>query len=46
MSSIPPTDADGPNVVWVIDFRFDSTTDGKAIKIASMIDEHTLGSCC
>ena len=29
------------NVVWAIDFQFDSTTDGKAIKIASMIDEHT-----
>ena len=30
-----------PNVVWAIDFQFDSTVDGKAIKIASMIDEHT-----
>jgi hypothetical protein len=27
--------------VWAIDFQFDSTVDGKAIKIASMIDEHT-----
>jgi transposase InsO family protein len=27
--------------VWAIDFQFDSTTDGKAIKIASMVDEHT-----
>ena len=41
VSSIPPIDADAPNVVWVIDFQFDSTVDGKAIKIASMIDEHT-----
>ena len=41
MSSIPPIDADAPNVVWAIDFQFDSTVDGKAIKIASMIDEHT-----
>ena len=41
MSSIPPIEADAPNVVWAIDFQFDSTTDGKAIKIASMIDEHT-----
>ena len=32
---------DAPNVVWAIDFQFDSTIDGKAIKIASMIDEHT-----
>ncbi|WP_414687250.1 DDE-type integrase/transposase/recombinase [Mycobacterium sp.] len=41
VSSIPPIDADAPNVVWAIDFQFDSTIDGKAIKIASMIDEHT-----
>ncbi|WP_412768899.1 integrase catalytic domain-containing protein [Mycobacterium canetti] len=33
--------ADAPNVVWAIDFQFDSITDGKAITIASMIDEHT-----
>lgn len=41
ISSIPPVVADAPNVVWAIDFQFDSTVDGKAIKIASMIDEHT-----
>jgi hypothetical protein len=41
MSSIPLIEADAPNVVWAIDFQFDSTIDGKAIKIASMIDEHT-----
>ena len=41
VSSIPPIEADAPSVVWAIDFQFDSTTDGKAIKIASMIDEHT-----
>ncbi|MGB8386960.1 IS3 family transposase [Mycobacterium sp.] len=41
VSSIPPVEADAPNVVWAIDFQFDSTTDGKAIKIASVIDEHT-----
>jgi hypothetical protein len=28
-------------VVWAIDFQFDSTIDGKAIKIGSMIVEHT-----
>ncbi|BBU22226.1 hypothetical protein MYXE_20160 [Mycobacterium xenopi] len=33
--------ADAPKVVWAIDFQFDSTIDGKAVKIASMIDEHT-----
>lgn len=41
VSSIPPVVADAPNVVWAIDFQFDSTIDGKAIKIASMVDEHT-----
>ena len=38
VSSIP-VDADAPNVVWAIDFQFDSTVDAKAIKIASVIDE-------
>ena len=46
VSSIPPIEADAPNVVWAIDFQFDSTVDGKAIKIASMIDEHTRVRCC
>jgi hypothetical protein len=32
---VRPVEADAPNVVWAIDFQFDSTTDGKAIKIAS-----------
>jgi putative transposase len=41
VSSIPPIVADAPNVVWAIDFQFDSTVDGKAVKIASMLDEHT-----
>src|SRR5258705_7399959 len=41
VSSIPPVEADAPNVVWAIDFQFDSTVDGRAVKIASMIDEHT-----
>jgi len=41
VSSVPLLVADAPKVVWAIDFQFDSTVDGKAIKIASMIDEHT-----
>jgi putative transposase len=41
VSSIPPIEADAANVAWAIDFQFDSTVDGKAVKIASMIDEHT-----
>jgi putative transposase len=41
ISSIPPVDADAPKVVWALDFQFDSTIDGRAVKIASMVDEHT-----
>jgi transposase InsO family protein len=41
VSSVPQVVADAPKVVWAIDFQFDSTIDGKAIKIASMVDEHT-----
>jgi transposase InsO family protein len=33
--------ADAPNKVWAVDFQFDSTTDGRPVKIASIIDEHT-----
>lgn len=40
-SSVPFVDAYAPKVVWALDFQFDSTIDGKAVKIASMIDEHT-----
>jgi putative transposase len=40
-SSVPQIAADAPGVVWALDFQFDSTVDGKAINIASMIDEHT-----
>ena len=41
LSSVPVVDADAPNVVWALDFQFDSTVDGKTVKIASMVDEHT-----
>ncbi|WP_433208807.1 IS3 family transposase [Nocardia sp. CA-107356] len=41
VSSVPPTEADAPKVVWALDFQFDSATDGRAVKIASMVDEHT-----
>jgi putative transposase len=27
--------------VWAVDFQFDATTDGRPIKIASIVDEHT-----
>jgi putative transposase len=33
--------ADALDVVWAIDFQFDATTDGRPIKIANVIDEHT-----
>jgi transposase InsO family protein len=33
--------ADAPNKVWAVDFQFDATTDGRPIKIVSIIDEHT-----
>ncbi|MEV0855127.1 integrase core domain-containing protein [Nocardia fluminea] len=32
---------DAPKVVWALHFQFDFTVDGRAVKIASMIDEHT-----
>ena len=34
--------ADAPNRVWAVDFQFDAITDGRPIKIVSIIDEHTL----
>jgi putative transposase len=33
--------ADAPNRVWAADFQFDATTDGRPIKIVSVVDEHT-----
>ena len=35
-----PPCADAPDKVWAVDFQFDSTTDGRPVKIASIIDEH------
>ena len=40
-SSTAIADADAPKVVWAIDFQFDSTRDGRMLKVASMVDEHT-----
>ena len=40
-STTPITAADAANVVWAVDFQFDSTRDGRMFKIASMVDEHT-----
>lgn len=33
--------ADAPNRVWAADFQFDSTTDGRPVKIVSIVEEHT-----
>jgi transposase InsO family protein len=33
--------ADAPNTVWAVDFQFDATTDGRPLKIVSIVDEHT-----
>jgi hypothetical protein len=33
--------ADAPNRVWAVDFQFDVTTEGRPIKIVSIVDEHT-----
>jgi transposase InsO family protein len=35
------TAAAAPNRVWAADFQFDATTDGRPIKVVSIIDEHT-----
>ena len=41
-STAPPTVvADVPNRVWAVNFQFDVTTDGRPVKIVSIIDEHT-----
>ncbi len=41
-STAPDTpNADAPNRVWAVDFQFDATTDGRPIKIVSIVDEHT-----
>jgi transposase InsO family protein len=33
--------ANAPNRVWAVDFQFDSTADGRPVKIVSIVDEHT-----
>ena len=36
-----PPIADAPNKIWAVDFQFDATTDGRPVKIVSIVDEHT-----
>jgi putative transposase len=33
--------ASHPNDVWAIDFQFDETSDGRRLKLANIVDEHT-----
>jgi len=33
--------AERPNHVWAIDFQFDETADGRRLKLANIVDEHT-----
>jgi putative transposase len=33
--------AQWPNQVWAIDFQFDETADGRRVKLANIVDEHT-----
>ncbi|GFZ99900.1 integrase [Nesterenkonia alkaliphila] len=33
--------ATAPNVVWAVDFQFDADEQGRPIKIATVVDEHT-----
>jgi transposase InsO family protein len=41
ISTVLAPAACAPNVVWAVDFQFDVDERGKAIKICSIIDEHT-----
>jgi putative transposase len=40
-TTIDTPTADAPNRVWAADFQLDATTDGRPIKLVSIIDEHT-----
>lgn len=33
--------AERPNHVWALDFQFDTTTDGRVLKLLHVVDEHT-----
>lgn len=40
-TALNPPIADAPDRVWAVDFQFDATTDGRPVKIATIVDEHT-----
>src|SRR5262249_21459060 len=35
-----PPKADAPNRAWAVDFHFRATTDGRPVKIVSVVEEH------
>ena len=41
----PPPKADAPNRVWAVDFQFDATTNGRPIKLVSIIDDTPANAC-
>ena len=40
-TAVTAMSAEAPNRVWAVDFQFDVTTDGRPVKIVSIVDEHT-----
>ncbi len=40
-STVDAPKADDPNLVWAIDFQFDSVECGRQLKVASIVNEHT-----
>jgi transposase InsO family protein len=40
-STAEPIQASSPDTVWAVDFQFDATENGRPVKIASIVDEHT-----
>ncbi len=40
-STVEPIQASAPDTVWAVDFQFDATENGRPVKIASFVDEHT-----
>ena len=43
-TAAPAVVVDAPDRVWAVDFQLDVTTDGRSVKIVSIIDEHTPAS--
>lgn len=41
VSTMPQIEAVAPTALWANAFQFDSIVDGKAVRICSMLDEHT-----